>query len=110
MKHHKIVQQALDLGINSENLREWIDAAAALDWVEIYIATKEDSEERGEIADVAEAAYWYASEWHGGQASPEYALLCAVSRLYTPGPCMRTCPDDGASFEIYGTLVFSTEI
>ena len=30
-------------------------------------------------------AYWALSEWHGGQASPEYAALCAIGQVFSPG-------------------------
>ena len=30
-------------------------------------------------------AYWSLSEWHGGQSSPEYATLCAIGSIFSPG-------------------------
>lgn len=30
-------------------------------------------------------AYWSLSEWHGGQSSPEYAALCAIGSIFSPG-------------------------
>jgi hypothetical protein len=30
-------------------------------------------------------AYWSLAEWHGGQASPEYAALCAIGSIFSPG-------------------------
>lgn len=36
-------------------------------------------------------AYWSLCEWHGGQSSPEYAALCAIGSIFSPG--MTTPPD-----------------
>lgn len=36
-------------------------------------------------------AYWALTEWHGGQASPEYAALCAIGSIFSPG---MTCPPE----------------
>ena len=30
-------------------------------------------------------AYWSLTEWHGGQYSPEYAALCAIGSIFSPG-------------------------
>ena len=35
--------------------------------------------------DREEAIYWFANDWHGGQWSKLYAVLC--SSPYRPGPC-----------------------
>ncbi len=32
-------------------------------------------------------SYWALAEWHGGQSSPEYAALCALGRIFSPGRC-----------------------
>ena len=37
--------------------------------------------------DREEAIYWYATEWHGGQRHPLYAVLCASP--FNPGPLSR---------------------
>jgi hypothetical protein len=31
-------------------------------------------------------AYWTLTEWHGGQATEEYAALSQLGRIYSPGP------------------------
>jgi len=31
-------------------------------------------------------AFWALVDWHGGQASPEYAALCQLGRIFQPGP------------------------
>ncbi len=36
-------------------------------------------------------AYWALSEWHGGQSSIEYAALCAIGSIYSPG--CESAPD-----------------
>jgi hypothetical protein len=35
--------------------------------------------------DVEEAIYWFANDWHGGQNSNLYSVLCVSP--YRPGPC-----------------------
>lgn len=40
-------------------------------------------------------AYWSLAEWHGGQASPEYATHCAIGGIYTPN--MANGPEPGSS-------------
>jgi hypothetical protein len=34
--------------------------------------------------DIAEATYWFATNWHGGQWSNLYSALC--TSLFQPGP------------------------
>lgn len=41
--------------------------------------------------DVEAAAYWLASDYHGGQSSNLYAALCASP--FRPGPLERGFPD-----------------
>ena len=41
--------------------------------------------------DVEEAAYWLASDFHGGQWSNLYAALCASP--FSPGPIATGLPD-----------------
>ena len=38
------------------------------------------------------ALYWYASDHHGGQSCPLYALLSESQ--YTPGYLERECPEE----------------
>ena len=35
--------------------------------------------------DIVSAYYAYYSDWHGGQASPEYDRLCRIGRYFKPG-------------------------
>lgn len=47
-------------------------------------------------------AYWSLTEWHGGQSSPEYAALCALGSIFSPG--MTSPPEsseDGPEFYGY---------
>jgi len=37
-------------------------------------------------------AYWSLSEWHGGQASEEYAALSSLGSIFSPG--MSSPPDE----------------
>ncbi len=41
-------------------------------------------------------AYWALSEWHGGQASPEYEALCAIGQVFRPG-CTSSGPEPDSS-------------
>ncbi len=51
-----------------------------------------------EAADLIEAAYAHASDWHGGMMSPLYARLCELGKVFRPGPCWSTSRlDDGVS-------------
>ena len=52
--------------------------------------------------DVAQAIYWFCSDWHGGQWSNLYAALCGVG--YTPGDCENGCEPDGMSTFMYEAL------
>lgn len=38
-------------------------------------------------------AYWALTEWHGGQCSPEYAAMCAIGSVFSPGMTSRPEPD-----------------
>jgi hypothetical protein len=44
------------------------------------------AEERSEF-DREEAIYWFANDWHGGQASNLYAAMCQSQ--FAPGPLSR---------------------
>ena len=33
-----------------------------------------------------QAAYWWLADHHRGQFTPEYRALCAVGKIYRPGP------------------------
>ena len=39
-------------------------------------------------------AYWSLTEWHGGQSSPEYAALCAIGSIFSPGCTSPPASDD----------------
>ena len=51
--------------------------------------------------DLLVAAYWALSDYHGGQYSPEYATLCAVSQLYHPSPIADGPEPDSVESGIY---------
>jgi len=36
--------------------------------------------------------YWALSEWHGGQYSEEYAAMCAIGTIFSPG--MTSGPEE----------------
>lgn len=46
-------------------------------------------------------AYWSLSEWHGGQFSPEYAALCAIGSIFSPGYTSPPTSDDEPEYWPY---------
>lgn len=47
--------------------------------------------------DILIGAYWFCSDYHGGQSSDEYALLCRIGEIYQPG--MTAGPEPESSEE-----------
>jgi len=47
--------------------------------------------------DIEEAIYWFANDYHGGQWSNLYSVLCQSQ--YHPGPCTRE-PSDPFFYDI----------
>jgi hypothetical protein len=45
------------------------------------------------LGDLIVGAYWTLTEWHAGQASPEYAALCALGQIFSPGMTSGPDPD-----------------
>jgi hypothetical protein len=65
-----------------------------------YIDSETDS------FDVAEALYWYGSDWHNGQWSLGYALLCSTTlEGYSPGPLASSVQKDSPASMLYDALV-----
>lgn len=52
--------------------------------------------------EIAEATYWFASDYHGGQNSNLYAALS--SNPFRPGP-LASGPAEGLASMFYDTLV-----
>ena len=50
--------------------------------------------------DIEEAIYWFANDYHGGQASDLYAALCASE--YEPGPIAQG-PSDPFMYDMLVT-------
>ena len=48
------------------------------------------------------AIYWYASDYHAGQSSDLYAVLCESG--YQPGPMMSSGKLSGMAQEMYAFL------
>lgn len=46
-------------------------------------------------------AYWSLTEWHGGQSSPEYAALCAIGSIFSPGCTSPPTSDDEPEYWPY---------
>lgn len=59
--------------------------------------------------DIVEAYYVYATLWHGGQWTPEYAILGRLERMgFKPGLHVENKLNEGLSengFEIYASIV-----
>ena len=45
------------------------------------------------LGDLIVGAYWAMTDWHAGQSSPEYAALCALGQVYSPGMTSGPEPD-----------------
>ncbi len=48
-------------------------------------------------------AYWHFTEWHEGQDSKSYAVLCAIGSIYQPN-CASLDQDNYGEFETYTQL------
>jgi hypothetical protein len=59
-----------------------------------FIWTLGESQECS-LGDLIVGAYWALTEWHGGQASPSYAALCSLNRVFSPGMARGPEPDSG---------------
>lgn len=46
-------------------------------------------------------AYWSLTEWYGGQASDEYAALCAIGSIFSPGCTSAPTSDDEPEYWPY---------
>lgn len=43
-------------------------------------------------------AYWALTEWHAGQYSPEYATLCKIGEIFSPGMSSLDLDNSGEAF------------
>ena len=48
-------------------------------------------------------AYWHYSEWYSGQWSDEYAALCALGKVFSPG-CTSAPKRGEPEFDVYHAL------
>ena len=74
-----------------------IDLCAAVDEVD---ETEHMWETIGEhsgacLGDLIVGAFWTLTAWYAGQSSPEYAALCALGRIYSPGMTSGPEPETG---------------
>ena len=77
-------------GVNLEYGRLTAAITKLADMVAEYPGETDDWLYLGEFSDCAlcdylPGAYWHYTEWHGGQWSDEYAALCAIGRVFSPG-------------------------
>lgn len=68
------------------------------------IGTWLDIGEFGEftLADLVVGGYWFYTDYHGGQASPEYRALSSLAGVYSPG--MTHGPDSPGEIAAYEML------
>jgi hypothetical protein len=59
------------------------------------------------LGDLIVGAYWSLTEWHAGQSSPEYAALCALGEIFSPG---MTGPPDPEDTENAGSELTAFEL
>lgn len=74
-----------------------------------YLGHNEDLWNIGEceecaLDDLLTGAYWAFSECHGGQNSPEYAAMCAIGRVYSPG-CSNGPEEESSAHDAYQMIV-----
>lgn len=53
------------------------------------------------LADLLIGAYWSLTEWHWGQWSPEYAALCAIGSIFSPGMSCSPTSEEEPEFYPY---------
>jgi hypothetical protein len=89
----------------------WELDADALSHPESALKLVRELWERGEDAkcvafDIADGLYWHCADWHGGQGSPRYRIMCELD--YSPGACERSPEEDEeereAAFYVYSLL------
>lgn len=84
----ELVARLYDCDVSKDTYSEIIAAALEINWDAAYEATREDNEPTdasAEVGDVIAALYHHAEEWHGGQWSDLYRLLCSLGTVYSPG-------------------------
>jgi hypothetical protein len=64
-----------------------------------------DNEEFGISLDsLIVGAYWFCSDYHGGQWSPEYRALSALGKVFKPGPLAASSSLEGGEEIVYEAL------
>lgn len=77
-----------------------IDLCQAL--IDLCAAIKAEEETNWSLGECGECtldsllvgAYWSLTEWHAGQNSAEYAALCAIGSIFSPGSTSTPSEDD----------------
>ena len=54
------------------------------------------------LADFIVGAYWALAEWHGGQYSETYSVLCSIGDIFDPG--MTSLDQDGPEKYAYDLI------
>jgi hypothetical protein len=55
------------------------------------------------LGDMIVGAYWHYSEWYSGQWSDEYATLCALGNVFSPG-CTSAPKRGDSEYDTYRAL------
>lgn len=107
-----VITMLRDLDVTPANLHEFIELALATDWDAEYEATHKDGEPTdasAELGDMLEAVYWWAHDHHGGMCSPEYAILSAVGRVFSPGNLANGPEHETPADDMYRMLCDASE-
>jgi hypothetical protein len=59
-----------------------------------------------DILDMCDGLYWFLSDYHEGQFSDRYRMLCQISDIYKPSILARTCNEAG----YYWYMAYGLEI
>ena len=54
------------------------------------------------LDDLVVGAYWHFTEWHEGQDSASYQLLCQLGGVFDPG--MSSCDEDNSAYQLLNQL------
>jgi len=102
------LEEAMDL--SSDEINQLVDRAQ-----KVWDEAKEDSfRDKYKLSvvvtklEAAEGAYWYYSDHHMGQGSPEYQCLCAIEEVFTPGRLDRF-PKSAGGKAIYRHMMWRAE-
>jgi len=59
-----------------------------------------------DLSSLIAGAFWFYSDYHAGQSSPEYAALSMLSLIYSPSPIASGPEPDSSESTVYAALEF----